>query len=68
MRRIQKTIQVTRPTEMIDSEPPRASWASKDSWEEPNCRTAPKAIDSSTAAPTPVHTGGSFSRRPVLTR
>ena len=28
-RRIQKTIQVTNPTAMIDRMPPKASWASK---------------------------------------
>ena len=42
VRRIQKTIQVTRPTARIDREPPRASCASNVSSWEPNSRAQPK--------------------------
>ena len=43
MRRIQKTIQVTKPTATIDSVPPSASCAVNDSDAEEKVRTAPNA-------------------------
>lgn len=68
VRRIQNTIHVTRPTEMIDSEPPSASCASNVSSWEPNSRAQPKASAITTAVPTPSQIGFRASRRPVLTR
>ncbi len=68
MRRIQKTIQVTSPTARMDSEPPRASWASNVSSWEPNSRAAPKPREIAQATAIPSQTGRRASRRPVLTR
>ena len=68
VRRIQKIIQVTKPTAMIDSEPPSASWASNVSacWVSASARVTPTLI--ATAIPTPSHTLGSTWRRSVRTR
>ncbi len=55
MRRIQKTIQVTNATAMIDRVPPKRSWASKLRLLEVNVSTAPNARLSATAASTPIH-------------
>ncbi|GAA3104841.1 hypothetical protein GCM10020254_58320 [Streptomyces goshikiensis] len=68
VRFIQKTIQVTRPTAMIDSEPPIASCAWKVSSCVPNSRAAPKPRLTAAARPTPAHSGASLSLCPVLTR
>ncbi len=68
VRFIQKIIQVTNPTAMIDMIPPKASCAVKDIRDEVKVSAAPNARLSSTASPTPVHTAGSASRRPVCTR
>jgi hypothetical protein len=51
---IQKIIQVTNPTAMIDSRPPMSSWASKVSPRGPNVRAAPKASEMATAMATPI--------------
>ena len=68
MRRIQKTIQVTKPTATIEAKPPNRSCASKLMLALVNCRTAPKARLTTIAAATPVQSGRRVSRRPVLTR
>ena len=57
MRRIQKTIQVTKPTAMIDRVPPKRSWASKLRLFEVKVSRAPNARLSATAAATPSQTG-----------
>ena len=56
---IQNTIQVTKPTAMIDSVPPMASCASKVSPRGPKVSAAPNANEMTTAIPTPSHTLGS---------
>ena len=66
VRRIQKTIHVTRHTAMIDREPPRASCAVNVSVCEPNWSAAPKANDSTTASVMPIQTGRSASSGPVF--
>ena len=68
LRRIQKIIQVTNPTAMIDSEPPRASWASnvRACWVRVRPRVTPMLT--STAIATPSQTFGSSERRFVRTR
>ncbi len=68
LRRIQKIIQVTNPTAMIDSEPPRASWASnvRACWVRVRPRVTPTLT--STAIATPSQTLGSSERRFVRTR
>ena len=68
VRRIQKIIHVTKPTAMIDSEPPSASCASNVSacWVSASTRVTPTLI--ATAIPTPSHTLGSTWRRSVRTR
>ncbi|GAA3066199.1 hypothetical protein GCM10020254_07140 [Streptomyces goshikiensis] len=68
VRFIQKTIHVTRPTEMIDSPPPSSSCASKVRVEEPNWRAAPKPSERATARPMPSQTGPSLPLLPVFTR
>jgi len=67
VRSIQKTIQVTKPVAMIESNPPMVSWAAKLSPWVPKVRTAPSVRASSTASPTPAQMRGSTSRRPILT-
>ncbi len=67
-RAIQKTIQVTKPTAMIDSVPPRASCASKVRLRGPKVSSAPKPNEMTTATATPAQIRGSRSRRSVLTR
>ncbi len=68
VRFIQKIIQVTKPTAMMDRNPPNASWAWNDIVDDVNVRRAPKVRLSPTASPTPIHTGSSASRRSVFTR
>ncbi len=68
VRFIQKTIHVTRPTEMIDRVPPSSSCASKVSSWVPNSSIAPKARDSAQAIAMPSHTGRRASLRSVFTR
>ena len=63
---IQKIIQVTKPTEMMDREPPMASCASKVRVWGPKVSRAPKLRDSSTATLTPAHIGASRWVRCVL--
>lgn len=55
MAAIQNTIQVTKPTAMIDSEPPSASCASKVRVEGPKVRIAPKTTETVIAMPMPIH-------------
>ncbi len=66
VRFIQKIIQVTKPTAMIDKLPPSASWASnvRACW----VRASPTVTPTLTAIarPTPIHTLGSTARRPRL--
>lgn len=62
MRRIQKTIQVTRQTATTDSEPPSASWALNVISCEPNSRPAPKPSATRTATEMPIQIGRSASR------
>ena len=68
LRRIQKIIHVTNPTAMIDSEPPRASWASN--VRACSVRVRPRVTPTltSTAIATPSQTLGSSERRFVRTR
>ncbi|CAM5709129.1 hypothetical protein STENM223S_01242 [Streptomyces tendae] len=68
VRRIQKTIHVTRTTATIDSEPPRASCALNVSSCEPNSSAQPKPNARAIATPMPAQMGFRASRRPVLTR
>ena len=68
VRRIQKTIQVTKPTAMIDMNPPKASCARKLRFCDVNVRIAPKPRLSAIAAPMPVQIGTRESRRPSFTR
>ena len=68
VRAIHIIIQVTKPTAMIDSVPPIASWASNSSPRGPNVSSAPNASETSTAMATPAQTRPSSSRRSVLTR
>ena len=68
VRFIQKIIQVTKPTAMIDKLPPRASWASnvRACWVRASPTVTPTLTEM--ARPTPTHTLGSTSRRPLWTR
>ena len=68
MRRIQKIIQVTMPTAMIDRVPPTISWALKESWSTTRVMTVKTATTSARAVPTPHHTNRISRRRPDLTR
>jgi len=67
-RRIQKIIHVTKPTAMIDSEPPSASWASnvRACWV--SVRPSVTPMLTRTAIATPSQTRGSSERRFVRTR
>ena len=65
---IQKIIQVTKPTAMIESPPPISSWASKVRPLGPKVRTAPKASETTTAIADAGQTRGSSVRRSDLTR
>ena len=67
-RAIQKIIQVTNATAMIERQPPIISWASKVSPRGPKVSAAPKARLIATASATPAHTLGSRCRRSVFTR
>ena len=68
MRRIQKIIQVTMPTAMIDSVPPTISCALKESWSNTMVMTAKTATTTTIAAATPHHTYLISRRRSDLTR
>ncbi len=68
MRRIQKIIQVTKQTAMIDIRPPNRSCASKLRLREVKVSSAPNASDRAIAALTPNQIGRSRSRCPVFTR
>ena len=63
---IQKIIQVTKPTEMMDREPPIASCASKVRVSGPKVSSAPKLREMMTATATPNHMGVSRWVRFVL--
>ncbi len=65
---IQKIIQVTNATAMIDMTPPKRSWASKERLAEVNSSSAPTATLRTTARPTPAHTKRTWLCRPVRTR
>ena len=62
---IQKIIQVTIATAMSERVPPMISCASKVSEYAPKVSTAPIARASATASPTPAHSRGRMSRRPM---
>lgn len=68
VRRIQKTIHVTRTTARMESEPPSASCALNVSSCEPNSSAQPKPSAIATATPMPAQIGFRASRRSVLTR
>ena len=65
---IQKIIQVTKPTAMIDKPPPISSCASKVSPLGPKVSAAPNPSETTTAMPTPSQIRGTRCRRSVLTR
>ena len=65
---IQKIIQVTKPTAMIDSRPPISSWASNVRPFGPKVSAKPKPSEMPTAIPTPIQILGSSWRRSDLTR
>ena len=67
-RAIQKIIQVTNPTAMIESVPPISSCASNVSPRGPNVSAAPNARLTSTARATPAQMRGSRCRLSVFTR
>ena len=66
MRRIQKIIQVTKPTAMIDMMPPKRSCASKLRSLEVKVSSAPNAERDRQRQATPSQIARSRSRRPVL--
>jgi hypothetical protein len=65
---IQKTIQVTKPTAMIDMTPPKASCAVKLIRAEEKVSSAPKAREITTATPTPSQMAPTLARCPLRTR
>jgi hypothetical protein len=65
---IQKIIQVTKPTAMIDNNPPISSCASKLRPFGPKVSAAPRAKDAAVAIPTPCQIRGNSMRRSDLIR
>ena len=68
VRRIQKTIQVTKPTAMIDRVPPKRSWASKRQVARGEGEHSAEREAERDRRGTPIQTARNRDRRSVLTR